>query len=335
MSTGHTQYKLSKKDMEKIEKSGKQGDRNNQPVKKKKGVVSIILYVLFGLIAAAYFVLLLFGKSFLPEVYSNSLNPFYGHDNIIPVVRSVSYGILILTVSIVARFFIEKEAARRTAQKKSGIALIELLGNLIKYVSYLVVVFIILTAAGVNTTELLAGLGIVTLIIGLGVTSLIEDIVAGFFIIAEHLFEVGDIIVLDGFRGTVLSIGIRSTKVLDIGNDVLTIRNSSIGSLVNLTNRQSAAAVTIPLAPDESIERVEQVVAAAHMEYMEEKYPQLIGPPLYLGICEITPKGVQNLLLVGGCKEEHKYDIERALLREFKVLFERNGIKLGYNYPEE
>ena len=137
--------------------------------------------------------------------------------------------------------------------KKTGRAIIELLGNLVKYVAYIVLIFLILNAMGVNTAELLAGLGILGLIIGLGVTSLIEDIVAGIFIIAEQTFDVGDIIVLDGYRGTVVSIGIRSTKIADVGGDILTVRNSSIGSVVNLTDRTSCAAISIPLSPQESL----------------------------------------------------------------------------------
>ena len=66
-----------------------------------------------------------------------------------------------------------------------------------------------------------------------------------------------------------------------------------------------------------------------------EKYPKLIGAPLYLGICEITKKGVQNLLIVGGCKEEDKYEIERALFLEYKLLFEKHGIQLGTTDLEE
>ena len=38
---------------------------------------------------------------------------------------------------------------------------------------------------------------------------------------------------------------------------------------------------------------------------------------------------MQNLLIVGGCKEDDKYEIERALFLEYKLLFEKNGIQLG------
>ena len=135
-------------------------------------------------------------------------------------------------------------ANNKSLTKRTGLAIIELLGNLVKYVALLVLVFLVLSALGVDTTGLLASLGILGLILGLGVTSLIEDIVAGVFIVAEHLFDVGDIVVVEGFRGTVESIGIRSTQFRDVGSDVLIMRNSSIGSLVNLTRNASGAAIT-------------------------------------------------------------------------------------------
>ena len=325
------QYKISKEDMEKLHGSEKKPKNEQKPEKEKASVGAIIFRVICALIAVTYFGLLLFGHFFMEKEgeFLSSLDPFSGAENPNNLVRIISLCVMTLSISVVLRFLIGRLVKNKKVTKKIGIAFIELLGNLVKYVSYLVLIFLILSALGVNTAELVAGLGILGLVLGLGVTSLIEDIVAGIFIIFERLFDVGDIIVLDGFRGTVISIGIRSTKIADVGNDVLTVRNSSIGSLVNLTDRQSAAAVTIPIAPDERIERVEAAIKSANIEKIAEKYPKMIGVPLALGVCGMTDKGVQNYLIVGGCKEEDKYEIERALLYEFKVIFDNNNIKLG------
>ena len=337
MSEGHVQVKLSKADMEKLHGGNNKNNKENKKAKPKPKLKTstLIARTVLGGISCAYIMVLIVGGYFLPKEFMDSLNPFSGVENPNNFIRAISLCILVLCASLIIRLIIGKVASKRLEDKKGGVALIELLGNLIKYASYVILIFLILGALGVDTAEILAGLGILTLIIGLGMTALIEDIVAGIFIIAEHLFDVGDIIVLDGFRGEVVSIGIRSTKIADIGNDVLTVRNSSIGSLVNLTDRQSAAAITFPLAPTESIERVEQICKNTDMSYMNEKYPNLIGPPLYLGICEITKKGVQNLLIVGGCKEADKYEIERALFLEYKLLFEKHGIQLGTTDLEE
>ena len=327
--------RIGKEEMEKMRKT----DKNYAVGKKEKTNVGKILFrICCALVAVAYFVLLFFGKYFLDAkgVFLSSLNIFSGAEHPNHWIRIASIVVLTLSASFVLRFFIGRAAKNKNITKKTGVAIIELLGNLVKYVSYIVLIFLILNAAGVDTTALLASLGILSLILGLGMTSLIEDIVAGVFIIAERIFDVGDIIVLDGFRGTVVSIGIRSTKLADIGGDILTVRNSSIGSTVNLTDRTSCAALTFPIAPSESLEHVEAVIKEHfHPEEIKEKYELMAGVPMYLGLCEITKKGVQMLLFICGCKEEHRYDVERALYHEVKVVFDSNNVQLGYQGIEE
>ena len=326
----NSQAKLSQAEMEKL----------NVQQKAKKSNLSggaIFVRVVGAVIAIAYFVVLLFGKYFLPadSELLNSVNIFSKAAPANHMIHIVSLGIFTLTIAAILRIFIGRMAKDPKVTKRTGVAVIELLGNLVKYVSIIVIIFLILSALGVDTTSLLAGLGILSLILGLGMTSLIEDIVAGIFIIAEHLFDIGDTIVLDGFRGKVIEIGIRSTKLADVGDDVLVVRNSSIGSFVNLTYRQSNAAVTIPLAPDENLARVDEIVRNSDFEKIGPKYPSIKSGPLYLSMCGMDSKGVQNLLLVAGCKEDDRYEVERILLKEFKTLMEQNGIKLGATGIEE
>ena len=77
----------------------------------------------------------------------------------------------------------------------------------------IIAAFAILSTWGVNTSTLLASAGVLTLVIGLGAQSLVADVVAGLFIVIEGEYLVGDIVVIDGWRGTVKEIGIRTTKV--------------------------------------------------------------------------------------------------------------------------
>ena len=330
------QVRIDPKEMEKLRNQAKKKQREEK--EKEKLTPGALAFRIFAVaVVVAYLVLLIFGKHFLPEngVFLSSLNVFKESENPNAWIRAISLGILVLCASRILRFFIDKLSQNKNVTKKTGVAVIELLGNLVKYAAILILVFLLLSALGVNTAEILAGLGILTLILGLGMTSLIEDIVAGIFIIAEHLFDVGDVIVLDGFRGTVVRIGIRSTQLMDVGGDDLIVRNSSIGSLVNLTYRMSSAAVTFPLAPTESLERVEEIVKNSDFDKIGEKYPAMQSGPLYLGMCGIDSKGVQSLLIVCGCKEADKYECERIMFKEFKILMESHGIKLGATGIEE
>ncbi len=326
---GNEHAKIDKKDIERIRKESKSAQKGKDVSQVSTG--TIIFRICCALIAVAYFVLLIFGKYFFKgnEKLVESFNPFSKFADPITWVRVISICIFTLTCSFVIRYILGKLTKVKIVTKKVGIALLELLSSFIKYAAFLIILFMVLVALGVNAGEILAGLGILALIIGLGVTSLIEDIVAGIFIIVERLFDVNDIIVVDGFRGTVISIGIRSTKLLDVGGDIMTMRNSSIGSLVNLTDRLSSAAITIPIAPTESIDHVDEVVKQANVDQLREKYANIESGPYYLGLYDINSKGVQMVMVVAGCKEDSRYEVERILFKEFKLLFENSGVKLG------
>lgn len=317
--------KLSKNDIEKLQKE------QPKPEKKKINKPMLVVHIIEILIAVAYAVILAFGNYFLPKdnEFFISFNIFSGA-NPLPIARTLSYVLFVIVAATLLRIILNGLTKNKAITKKIGVAILQLLGNLVKYVMVIIIVCFALNAIGVDATAILAGLGIVALIIGLGVTSLIEDIVAGIFIIAERLFDVGDIIVINGFRGTVVSIGVRSTKLADVGGDILTMRNSSIGSLVNLTDRQSCAALTLPIAPEESLAHVEQIIKDAHIEQIRATCPQMKGDPIYLGLCEITGKGVQMLLFIAACDEADRYDVERALYHGLKTILDENNVKLGY-----
>ena len=321
--------RIDKEEIEKIRKE-KNLKHENQETKKSVPVGKIVFWCVFCLLGLAYAALLAFGGLIIPKE-----NEFYQSFNIFSktnpnnFARILSYALFIIIAGTLLRGLFQLLRKNDKLTKKMSKAVLDLLGNLVKWLMIIIIACLVLTLFGIDATAILAGLGIAALIIGLALTSLIEDIVAGFFIIAEKTFDVGDIVVVDGFRGTVISIGIRSTKIADIGNNVMTMRNASIGSLINLTDRQSCAAITFPLAPGESIEKVEAVMKAADLEKIaKEKYP-FVKFAMYLGTCGINKWGVQELLFIAGCDETKIYETERFLYREVAVIFENAGIKIG------
>ena len=146
-----------------------------------------------------------------------------------------------------------KKIMEKSNRAKTVVTLID---GLVKYSCALAIVFIVLSAVGVDTSAIWASVGILTLIIGLGCQSLITDIVAGLFLVAENEYNVGEIIVVDGFRGTVKEIGIRSTKILDAAGNIKIINNSDIKNIVNLSRELSLAVCDCGIDYSDSIERV-------------------------------------------------------------------------------
>ena len=127
---------------------------------------------------------------------------------------------------------------------------------------------------GVNINAIIISLGIVSTCIAIGCEPLMYDVMGGLGIMSAREFEVGDIISVDGFRGEVTDISLRSVKIRDQGGSVKVIRNSEIASVVNLS-KGSAAVVRIPYDPDgEKLADFEAKVEACITAFTEA-YPEI------------------------------------------------------------
>ena len=213
------------------------------------------------LVLAVYYALLIGGQYFFDGTseFYRSLNLFSGAGDPDPLVRIVSCVVFFYGVSRISKFLLSRFALSKVSSWKMGRALMGLLGSLIQYACAIAAALMVLNTLGVDTMEIVAGLGILGLIIGLGAEELVADILAGMFIVFERLYDVGDIIVVDEFRGTVKEVGIRTTQIEDIGGNVLVVRNSEIGSFINMTDKLSIANCDVQIGYGEDLEKVEGI----------------------------------------------------------------------------
>ncbi len=210
--------------------------------------------------------------------------------------------------------------------------------SLTKYAIFIVMVFYCLAELGVDTSTLVASAGILSLVVGLGAKELISDILAGLFIIIEGEFRVGDIVMVGDFRGRVTEIGVRTTKLEDMSNNVKIINNSQISGVVNMTKKYSYGCVDMCIDYGESLERVEAVLVKEFPQ-IKEKLSDIIEGPFYKGVVELGDSGVYIRIIVI-CKEQDRIQTERNLRRELKLVFDRNNISIPYpqivvNEPRE
>ena len=205
-------------------------------------------------------------------------------------------------------------------------------GLFLNIVRYAVVIFAVifgLNILGADVLTVIASLGILALIIGFGAQSLIEDMFAGFFILFEGRFYVGDIISVEGFRGTVKSIGIVSTQIEDIGGNVRIINNSNIRTMTNLSNAPSVAVVNVGIAYGADLAKAEDAVKAL-CEKLPGMYPDLFPvSPRYMGVEELNDSSV-DLRVIADVDESNIYNARRALNRELKLVLDAAGIEIPF-----
>lgn len=95
----------------------------------------------------------------------------------------------------------------------------------IKYITYIVVVFMVLSASGINITPFLAASAALLVGLGLALQELFQDVIGGMFIIIDKSLLVGDIIELDGKVGRVFDIKLRTTRAITRDDKIIIIPN--------------------------------------------------------------------------------------------------------------
>lgn len=227
----------------------------------------------------------------------------------------IGYGVLALLLKL------PKETRARTV--------CSLTRSILSYAAVLLSVYFGLRALGVDVTASLASVGVVTLIIGFGAQSLIEDVLTGIFLIAEGRYNVGDILVLDDFRGKVVDISVRTTTIEDAGGNHKIINNSEIRNFQNRSQKTSLAVSTVSVGYDADLRAVETVIADALPAIFEENRAVFLDVPQYIGVEELGESGVVLKFIVSAT-EENVFAARRALNRSLKLLFDEKGIDIPY-----
>ncbi len=209
-----------------------------------------------------------------------------------------------------------------------GETLGHLLLSVLKYGGTIGAIFYCLYLLGMDARNLLAGAGVLSLVIGLGAQSLIKDILAGIFIVFEGEFRVGDIVTISDFRGTVLDIGLRTTKIIGAAGNIKIFNNSDISGVLNMTKETSVASATISIEYGQDIEYVEAVLNRELPKLRNKNKDMLDGPQL-LGITALGDSGI-SMTVIAWCTEQNVRGMNRFLNRELLQIFYRNGINVPF-----
>lgn len=298
---------------------------------KEKRSIIIVIAIVFVLLLVSILGPIIFPNTLFSNIIENSVGKFFNLFNFF----KNNYVIIIETLAIIFfMWLIDKLLLLLVSLLKiktlRGTTIANLVNSTIKYLVFLIAVFLILSAWGVQTPTLLAGAGIIGLAISFGAQSLIEDIFSGLFIIFEKQFSVGDIIQIGDFRGVVKEISLRVTKFEDVNGDIKIINNSDIRGAINTTASLSKSSCEISINYSEDLEKVERIIHE-NLSDIKTKIPKIVEGPYYLGVQSLADSSVV-LKLIALVNESDRFTVSRQLNREMKLLFDRNNI--GIPFPQ-
>lgn len=186
---------------------------------------------------------------------------------------------------------------------------------------------------GVNITPILASAGVVGLAIGLGAQSLIKDFFAGFLILLEDQFSVGDTVKIGEASGTVEQLTLRVTRVRALDGSLTIIPNGSVGAVVNYSKGWSRVVLDIEIDYKEDIDRAMRVALETAKRAREENPGDIIEEPVMLGVDKLGAASV-TLRLLAKTATNKQADVGRELRRRLKLAFDQEGIKTPSPAPQ-
>ena len=206
--------------------------------------------------------------------------------------------------------------------------IVSLINNIIKYVIGILIVLSILGVFGIDTSSILASLGIAAAVIGLAFQDIAKDFIAGISIIFDNQYAVGDVVKINGFSGTVINVGLRTTKIKAYTGEILILSNSSITEVINYNLADSNLIIDVTVSYDTDIDKLENVLAKLNDKIKD--YEEVIGDLSLLGIDEISASSFVYKIVIP-CKPITQYGLKRKMLKLIKQELDKNNIEIPYN----
>ncbi|MDD3187439.1 MAG: mechanosensitive ion channel family protein [Bacilli bacterium] len=238
----------------------------------------------------------------------------------------ISTIIWIVLKRIIKRLFNYK--SKKIDEKKQK-TIESLIFNFVKAFIFLIAALMIMEVYGIDTKSLVASLGVAGLVIGLALQDLLKDFISGMTIIFENQYYIGDIVTINGFKGEVISLTIKTTKLKSYDGQVKILSNRVVTEVVNHTVENSLAIVDIGVSYNTNNDKAEKILKEA-CEELTKTLKKIKGSVELLGIQSLSDSAVIYRIVVETKPMEH-YEIERIIRKKIKETLDKNNIEIPFN----
>jgi small-conductance mechanosensitive channel len=194
-----------------------------------------------------------------------------------------------------------------------------------------VAVLMILSEVGISITPVLATAGVAGIVIGFGAQGVVKDLLRGTFIVAQNLYNKGDVVKVAGITGLVEDVSVWRTTMRDLDGIVHTIPSGEITTVSNYTKEWSRVNLNIPVAYGEDLDRVTEVINRVAEELANDDTfgPMIIGTPKVLRVDSFGDSGIE-IKVLGETKPLKQWDVAGELRKRIKKAFDIEGIEIPW-----
>jgi small-conductance mechanosensitive channel len=162
--------------------------------------------------------------------------------------------------------------------------LASLVNSLVSYVLAFVFGVMLLRAVHLDPIPLLTTASVAGLAVGFGAQKLVKDVISGFFILLENQYAIGDYVTIGTATGTVVEVGMRTTRIRDDSGRLYLISNGDISQVINSSRGSILTTIDIGIPIDADVGVASKAIDAAGEELFEtrkdlglDRAPKTIG----------------------------------------------------------
>lgn len=249
--------------------------------------------------------------------------------------KKVIVPFFIIIVATIVYLFLSKIIHKLLSVKLKGVRIndrrqkttISLIDNIIKYFIAIIALLMILDIYGIDTKSLITSLGVVSLVAGLALQDFLKDIIAGVSILFEDQYAVGDVVTIGDFKGTIIYLGIKTTRVKAFNGETLIISNRNIEKVINHSLEDSVSFLDIQISYDEDIDRAKNVLSELCEQLTKEL--KLIGDAKVCGVQDLADSSIV-IRVSFSCSFADKVKNERIFKERIKKEFDKNNIEIPF-----
>ncbi len=229
----------------------------------------------------------------------------------------------------------EADALVRTEEAKHRHAVIQVITWMVLVLIYFVAGILVLERFNIPLTTLVAPATVVGVAVGFGAQRVVQDLLGGFFVIAERQYGFGDVIriappgSMTGVSGTVEDVTLRMTQLRTANGEVLILANGEIRQVTNLSRDWARAVVDVPVPVGADIGRVNRIlrdVCDAAFDQPELR-ALLLDPPSVMGVENLAVDHVA-VRVVARTLPGRQFEVSRDLRARIATAFQAEGISV-------
>ena len=249
----------------------------------------------------------------------------------------LSFGLRLLFAVIVflvgARLIklLRKFIRRSMERAGADVGLMQFLDSLLKVIFYFVLIMLIASGFGVDTTSVMALVGSAGLTIGLAFQGSLSNFAGGVLLLLIKPFKVGDYIiyVADNLEGTVTEVQMFYTTLLTADNRRVVIPNGvlSNNSLVNVTAQDKRRLdIDVGIGYDSDLKLAKELC-----EKLLNQEEKILDDQEHIVVVDSLADSAVMMKLRFWVRPEDYWNTKWRMTENVKILFDENGIEIPFN----